>query len=73
MVGAVAGVESLDVVCRGFRVVRRQRFPRHAVLAVHPLRQILELATLAAERLPLRLDRVASAEHADTRGHGHIL
>jgi hypothetical protein len=72
VVGAVAGFSILVrvVIAWLFRVwLFWQRFRRHAVRSVHPLRQILELAALAAERLPRRLDRVATAEHADTRSH----
>jgi hypothetical protein len=76
VVGAVAG---FTIFVRVFMVrlfwvwLFWQRLRRHAVRSVHPLRQVLELAALAAERLPRRLDRVATTEHAGTRGHEHIL
>ena len=61
------------VVAGLFVFVQRERLRRHAVFAVHPLRQILQLAALAAERLPRRLHRMAPAKHAHTRRHGDIL
>src|SRR5438046_10690064 len=39
-------------------------FIRHPVFAIHPARQIEQLAALAAERPPLRIHRLAPAEHA---------
>ena len=54
-------------------IVERQRLGGHAVFAVYPLRQVLQLAALTAERLPRRLHRMAPAEHTDTRRHGDIL
>src|SRR6476660_5019436 len=53
VVGAVTGFVGV-FIRRG-----RQRLRRHAIVAVYPLRQILQLAALAAERLPCRLHRVA--------------
>src|SRR4051794_14601700 len=47
----------------------------HAVRAVGPFRQVLHLAALAAERPPLRIDRLSPAEDAQPglRGCGHQL
>src|SRR5438876_9604019 len=49
------------------------RFGRHAIAAVDPPGQILELAALAAERHPGRLRGLAAAEHTQARAHAHIL
>src|SRR4051812_4526803 len=57
----VSAVGGFVVIVIGFG----QRIRRDPVAAVRPPRQILELAALAAERPPLRVDGMSAAEDAD--------
>jgi hypothetical protein len=63
----------LVVVVGGISVVLRHRISGDRILTVDPPGKVLKLAALAAERLPRRLRKLASTEHAGARNHGHIL
>src|SRR6516225_7187428 len=64
---------SLIAGCFGLRRVGH-RLARNAVRTVGPAGEILELAALAAERTPLRIDWMFAAERTQRRfGHPPIL
>src|SRR5262249_46192177 len=73
----IVSVSAIGVsVVSGFVVIVvgiGHRLRGNPIPAVRPARQVLELAALAAERPPLRIDGVSAAEDADSRRLAHPL